>query len=55
MFKSLLWEREKIINFLTIFYISHTNGIKNFLKWFIKKYLKGTYLYHTYGVVHIGC
>ena len=36
---------EKMIKqliFLTIFYISYENGVKNFLIWFIKNYPKNT-------------
>ena len=33
--KIFLWKKQLII--LTVFYISHENDIKTFLKWFINK------------------
>ena len=31
------WKKKKVINILTIFFISHKSGIKTFLKWIIKE------------------
>ena len=39
--RKLLWERKKILIFLTIFYISYESGIKTFLKWSINICPKG--------------
>ena len=36
-------KEKKAINVLTTFFISHKNGFKNFLKWIVNQYPKGTY------------
>ena len=33
---------KKIINILTIFFISHKSCVKTFIKWIIKNYVKGS-------------
>ena len=33
---------KKVINILTVFFISHKSGIKTFLKWIINECPKGT-------------
>jgi len=35
-------KRKKQLIFLTAFYIFHKSGVKNFLKWFINNFPKGT-------------
>ena len=43
-FKEIFMGKEKkAINVLTTFFISHKNGFKNFLKWIVNQYPKGTY------------
>ena len=34
--------KKKTINVLTVFFISHKNGVKTFLKLIVNQYLKGT-------------
>ena len=42
LFKKKFMRKEKKINVLTIFFIFHKSGIKNFLKWMINHYSKIT-------------
>ena len=42
LFKENFYEKRKKINVLTIFFIFHKSGIKNFLKWMINHYSKIT-------------
>ena len=37
IFRNFLWEKKKVINFFTNFYIFHKSGIKTFLKLSINK------------------
>ena len=40
--KKIYMEKEKKINVLIAFFISHKSGVKNFLKWIINHCLKDT-------------
>ena len=40
--KVFMGNEKKVINILTVFFISHKSGIKTFLKWIIKECPKGT-------------
>ena len=39
-FKESFYEKKKIVNILTTFFISHKSNVKTFLKWIINKYPK---------------
>ena len=40
LFKESFYE-EKKINVLTVYFISHKSGVKNFLKWIVNQCFKG--------------
>ena len=40
--KIFIKNNKKIINILTIFFISHKSCVKTFIKWIIKNYVKGS-------------
>jgi len=42
LFKENLYGKRKKINILIVFFISHKSDVKNFLKWIINHYFKGT-------------
>ena len=35
LFKKKIMRKKKVINVLTVFFISHKSGIKTFLKWMV--------------------
>ena len=43
LFKENFYEKKKkVINILTVFFISHKTDAKTFPKWIVKHFLKGT-------------
>ena len=41
--ESFYGEKNKTINILTVFFISHKSYVKTFLKWIVNEYPKGTH------------